>query len=69
MIQDNSLVKQRGDAPEDGKIFLVRDGKRHWILHSSWVTAHASEFPRGVQMVSAADLQAIPLGDDISAEQ
>jgi hypothetical protein len=69
IVWENKLVRRPGDAPEDGKIYLVKDGKRHWINHSSWIGAHSSEFPGGVQTLSASELEAIQLGDSITAEQ
>jgi hypothetical protein len=66
---DNKLVRRAGDTPEDGKIYVVRDGKRHWITHSSWIGAHASEFPAGVQTVAASELDVIREGDSITTER
>jgi hypothetical protein len=66
---ENQLLRQSGDTPENGKIYVVKDGKRHWIVYSSWIGAHASELSGGVQEIDAARLEAIPIGDPITAKQ
>jgi len=66
---ESKLVRRPGDAPEDGKIYLVKDGKKHWITHSSWIGAHASEYTATVQTITASDLDKIPLGDPITTER
>ena len=66
---ENKLVRRPGDTPEDGKIYVVKNGTRHWILHAAWIGAHASELSgTGVQAISAAELEKIPLGDPITSD-
>jgi hypothetical protein len=68
-VWENKLVRRPGGTIEDSKIYLVKDGKRHWVTHSSWISAHSSEFSSGVQPVSASELEVIPLGDPITTER
>src|SRR5450755_814301 len=62
---ENKLVRRPGSAPEDGKVYWVKDGKRHWIVNASWITAHGYKWPADVNEIAAADLEAIPQGDAI----
>jgi hypothetical protein len=62
---ENKLVRRPGDAAEDGKVFLVKDGKRHWVVNSGWITAHGYKWPADVNQIPAAELNAIPEGDAI----
>jgi hypothetical protein len=66
---ENRLVQRTGSAPEDQKVYLVRNGRRRWVLHGSWLLAHGYGWPNDVNHIRAAELDAIPLGDPISEER
>lgn len=63
---EGSLVKRpAGNSVEDGKVYLVRDGKRCWVLSADWLKAHGYKFPDDVKVIPPEELDAIPLGDVI----
>jgi hypothetical protein len=66
-VWENKLVRRPGDAPEDGKIYIVKDGKKHWIIHSSYIGAHSADFSTNVQTIPATELDRIPPGEPIDA--
>ena len=62
---EDKLIQGPGHSPEASKVYLVRDGKRHWVTHSEWIVAHGYRWPQDVNYVSAEDVNAIPLADPI----
>src|ERR1041384_3928427 len=58
-IYENKLVRRPGTGPEDAKVYLVQNSKRHWVVNASWFAAHGYKFPDQVQEIPAADLDAI----------
>ena len=57
---EGQLVRRPGTAPEDGKVFLVKDGKKHWVITGDWLKLHGYKFPDDVHVISAAELAQIP---------
>ena len=66
--REGQLVRRPGETPEDGKIYLVRDGIKHWVLDAKWLMRHGYHWPGDVIVIPAAELDSIPLGDPIRAE-
>ena len=62
---EDKLIRGPGNTPEASKVYLVRDGKRHWVTHSQWLVAHGYRWPQDVNMVTTDDVNAIPLADPI----
>jgi len=62
---ENKLVRRPGSGPEDTKVYLVKDGRRHWIVNASWITSHGYNWPADVNEIPPAELDAIPQGDAI----
>jgi hypothetical protein len=63
---EGSLVKRPGGpSVEDGKVYLVRDGKRCWVISADWLKSRGFRFPEDVKVISSEELDAIPLGDVI----
>jgi hypothetical protein len=62
---ENKLVRRPGNNPEDGKVYVVQNGKKRWVVNASWFAAHGFKFPEDVHEISAAELDAIPTGDPI----
>jgi hypothetical protein len=62
---ENKLIRRPGSGPEDTKVYLVKDGKRHWIVNASWIASHGYNWPADVNEIPAAELDAIPQGDAI----
>ena len=62
---DNLIVRRPGDGVEDNKIYLIRGGRRHWIVDGHWLAANGYEWPSDVNTIPATDLAAIPEGEPI----
>jgi hypothetical protein len=62
---ENKLVRRPGGSIEDGKVYLVQNGKKRWVVNASWFAANGYKFPDQVHQISAAELDAIPSGDPI----
>jgi hypothetical protein len=64
-IYENKLVRRPGTAIEDGKVYLVHNGTKRWIVNTSWFASNGFKFPGDVHQIPAAELDAIPTGDPI----
>jgi hypothetical protein len=62
---EGRLVRRPGDSAEDAKVYLVRDGRKHWVWDGHWITAHGFRWPDDVNFISAAELAQFPEGDPI----
>src|SRR4051794_8951470 len=63
---EGALVKRpAGPSVEDGKVYLVRGGKRCWVLSVEWLKLHGYKFPDDVKEIPAEELASIPLGEVI----
>jgi hypothetical protein len=56
-------IDHRGNAPDDAKIFLVTNGKKHWILSMEWFKNGENHGP--VLFLTKSKLDSIPDGDPI----
>ena len=64
-VYENKLVRRPGTGVEDGKVYLVHNGTKRWIVNASWFAANGFKFPEDVHQIPAADLDAIPTADPI----
>lgn len=62
---EGKLVRRPGTTEEDGKVYLVQDGTRHWVVSGAWLLAHGYEWPGDVHQIPAEEFNAIPIGDMI----
>ena len=62
---ENKLVRRAGPTPEDAKVFLVRGGKRHWIIFGSWIVKHGYRWDQ-MLIIPPDQFNAIPEGKIIS---
>jgi hypothetical protein len=62
---ENKLVRRSGSAPEDGKIFLVRAGKRHWVVYGTWLVKHGYHYPQELITLTPQQFNTIPEGRTI----
>jgi hypothetical protein len=62
---EGQVVRRPGSADEDGKVYLVQGGRKHWLLSAAWMTQHGYKWPDDVRVIPAEELAAIPLGDVI----
>jgi uncharacterized membrane protein len=63
---DTKLVRRAGATADDAKVFVVRSGKKQWIMHASWITSHGYRWPDDVLIISPEQLASIPEGEPIS---
>src|SRR3954447_26772773 len=59
---NGKLVRRPGSTSEDAKVYLVRDGQKHWVLSSAWMKRNGYKWPDDVNQISAEDLAQIPTG-------
>jgi hypothetical protein len=63
---EGSLIKRpAGPTAEDAKVYLVRGGKRCWVLSGDWIRSHGYKWPDDVKEIPADELASIPLGEEI----
>ena len=62
---EKKLVRRPGKGVEDGKVYVVQNGKKRWVVNASWFAANGYKFPAEVNEISAAELDAIPTGEPI----
>jgi len=65
---ENKLVRRAGPTPEDAKVFLVRGGKRHWIIFASWIVKHGYRWPEELLILPPEQFDAIPEGKVIGEQ-
>jgi uncharacterized membrane protein len=64
---EHKLVQRPGTTLEDAKVYFISQGQKHWVVNGGWIIAHGYRWPYDVRMISAEDLEAIPLGEPITA--
>jgi hypothetical protein len=63
---EGSLIRRPGDGTADGeKVYLVRNGKKCWVVSAEWLGSHGYRFPEDVKVVSAKELAGIPPGEPL----
>jgi hypothetical protein len=59
------MVKLPAGSGDDGKVYVVQEGKKRWVVNASWFASHNYKFPEDVIEIPASELAAIPVGDPI----
>jgi len=62
---EGSLVRRPGNSVEDAKVYLVKGGKKCWVTSGEWLKQNGYKFPEDVKMISAEELDTMPVGDPI----
>jgi hypothetical protein len=62
---EHKMIRRAGSTPEDGKVYIVEGGKKHWVVNAGWFAAHGYHFPTDIHVISADELAAVPTGDPI----
>jgi hypothetical protein len=62
---EGKLVRREGDSPEDGKVYVVQGGRKHWVISAVWLASNGFRWPEDVNVLRADDLERIPAGDPI----
>jgi len=60
---DGQLVRRPGPTPEDGKVYIVRNGIKHWIMDHRWTIQNGFRWPADVKVIPASELDRIPPGE------
>ncbi len=60
---EGHLIRRPGNTPEDAKVYLVKDGKKHWVVSGDWLKQNGYKFPEDVQIISAGELAQLPEGE------
>lgn len=63
---EGKLVRRLGNTPEDGKVYLIREGHKQWVIRADWIVSRGFRWPEDVTIISADDLAQIPPGDPIT---
>jgi hypothetical protein len=62
---EGKLIRRPGPTVEDSKVYLVKDGKKHWVVTPDWLKANGYKFPDDVHVISADDLSQVPDGEAV----
>lgn len=60
---EGQLVRRPGNAPEDIMVYIIRDGKKHWITDKRWIIQNGFRWPEDVKVIPQTDLDPIPSGE------
>jgi hypothetical protein len=56
------LARRPGSTPEDEKVYIVKDGVKHWVPDRQWIIENGFRWPGDVKVIPARELDAIPTG-------
>jgi len=59
---EGKLVRRPGSTAEDIKVYIVKDGVKHWVPDKRWIIENGFRWPDDVRVISASELDAIPTG-------
>jgi ABC-2 type transport system ATP-binding protein len=60
------VVRGDGSNAEEQGIFLIRDGRKHWIAERAWLDAAGVRWPDDVVFLPNGAIQGIPDGDPVT---
>ena len=60
------VVRGDGSILEEQRMFLIRDGRKHWISHPDWLVKAGIRWPEDVIILEAGTVQYIPYGDPVT---
>jgi ABC-2 type transport system ATP-binding protein len=59
------VVRGDGSILEEQRMFLIRDGRKHWISHPDWLATAGIRWPEDVIILEGGTVQGIPYGDPV----
>ena len=68
-LMDGSLFRGNGTVLDEQKIFIIRDGKKHWILDGDWLATNGFAWPQDVHFVEGGVMAGVPEGEPIALEE
>lgn len=61
---EGKLIQSSGNTPEDGKVYIVHNGKKRWVRRYEWIVKNGYTV-NDINVVSPSELNAIPTGEAI----
>ena len=62
---ENRLFRGNGTTFDEQKIFVIRDGSKHWVMDSEYLVRNGFDWPHDVTFVEGGVLEHIPEGEAI----
>jgi ABC-2 type transport system ATP-binding protein len=59
------VVRGDGSVLDEQRLFLIRDGRKHWIAHPDWLVQAGIVWPDDVVFLPPGTVQNIPSGEDV----
>jgi len=60
---EGQLVRRPGPTPEDGKVYIIRNGIKHWVMDHRWTVQNGFRWPGDVKVIPRSELDPIPCGE------
>jgi uncharacterized membrane protein len=65
---EGKLVSRSGVGSDSGKVYIVSEGKKYWVLDQRWMIRYGYRWPEDVQTIPRDTLAALPDGGTVSIE-
>jgi ABC-type polysaccharide/polyol phosphate transport system ATPase subunit len=62
---DNRVFRGNGTSFDEQKIFVIRDGRKHWIMDSGYLVRNGINWPDDVTFVEGGALEKVPEGEPL----
>jgi ABC-type polysaccharide/polyol phosphate transport system ATPase subunit len=62
---ENQVFRGNGTTFDEQKIFIIRDGQKHWIMDSGFLIRNGIDWPSDCTFVEGGVLEAVPEGEPI----
>lgn len=62
---EGAVFRGNGTSWDEQKIFVILDGRKHWISDGEWLARNGIEWPQGVNFVEGGVLAQIPEGEPV----
>ena len=49
-MYEGRLVRRPGDTPEDQKVYLIQEGRKHWVTSVQWLHSHGMRLEDTIQV-------------------
>ena len=59
---EGKLVRRPGKSLEDGKVYIVCGGVKHWVIDAAWIEKNGFRWPEDIHVISAETLEQMPTG-------
>ena len=62
---ENQVFRGNGTTFDEQKLFIIREGRKHWIMDGGYLTRNGIDWPHDVTFVEGGVLENIPEGEPI----